>query len=524
MTYYKYAEKKATDFVDWGKISTDINADIQKALTEREERRRTLDKEYMDAMKVIADSPQVDQVDAKAWLLNTTNGASRFLYDNYNLMRKGKMKPADFTVIRQNVQGSMTQLQNDIKTWEAKRKERIAKVLGNKLSSMTEAQYDLLDRYTDLSTTSPVFDARTGYLFYTKPGAKDGDPASILSGNNFFKLNNEGTEVERFDMDKWVKMSKDKVGVYADIKNRGGVGIVKSALQNPDYKNAEEAALNELVNPNNQYSVVDILTKSLGGYEVVWGEPKNDKQIKVVIGSNGFPQAELTEGQLKAAKEFARQQLRVSFDVDRSQAPQPTRTNQKGLSPDQKQAAILAQQLVMGDLAAATTALRTKNQKISTVSRNDQSIIITYNDGTPPLTINHGGNLQTFLNNGGANLVGSSGLGTEIGDYNVSAGNASQTYPTPNFGSKDKETLIREVELYFKQDGARLDDYLEDLRKNFGIGVRRSTFGGTKRRDGSIDKTHKGKPALEGYGVKVLLDEEDPAKTVRTFLRKVPGN
>lgn len=517
MTYYKYAEKKATDFVDWGKISTDINTDIQKALTEREERRRTLDKEYMDAMKVVADSPQVDQVDAKAWLLNTTNGASRFLYDNYNLMRKGKMKPADFTVIRQNVQGSMTQLQNDVKTWEAKRKERIAKVLGNKLSSMTEAQYDLLDKYTDLSTTSPVFDARTGYLFYTKPGAKDGSPNSILSGNNFFKLNNEGTEVERFDMDKWVKMSKDKVGVYANVINQKGVGIVKSGLENPKYKDAEEAALNELVNPNNQYSVVDILTKSLGGYEVVWGEPKNDKQIKVVIGNNGFPQAELTEGQLKAAKEFARQQLRVSFDVDRSQAPQPqsTRTNQKTLTAAQKGAAMLAQQLVGGDPVAAETALRAKNPKVSTVNRTGQSITITYSDGTPPLTINHGGNLQTFLANGGAELVGSPGLGLELGDYNVPAGTPGQTYKTPNFSKKRKSALISQVEDYFgeEEDKAQaLANYIAALQKDYNVDIAMSTMS-------------NGQPALEGYGKRVQLDPDDPAKSIKQFLKNyVPGN
>ena len=510
MTYYKYAEKKATDFVDWGKISTDINTDIQKALTEREERRRTLDKEYMDAMKVVADSPQVDQVDAKAWLLNTTNGASRFLYDNYNLMRKGKMKPADFTVIRQNVQGSMTQLQNDVKTWEAKRKERIAKVLGNKLSSMTEAQYDLLDKYTDLSTTSPVFDARTGYLFYTKPGAKDGGPASILSGNNFFKLNNEGTEVERFDMDKWVKESTEKFGVYSKIKNSGGVGIEKSIFQNPEFTKAEEAALNELVNPNNQYSVVDILTKSLGGYEVVWGEPKNDKQIKVVIGNNGFPQAELTEGQLKAAKEFARQQLRVSFDVDRSQAPQSNQTK-KGLTAAQLGAANTAQNMVSGDLNAATAALRAANPKVAGVQRTNTSVTITYNDGTPPLTINHGRNLTTFLNNGGDRIVGSPGLGAELGRYNVPSGTPGVTYKQPNFSKKSKGTLIDEAEGYFEEDGT-LIDYIAALQKDYNVDIRMS-------------KMSNGKPALEGYGKRVQLDPDDPAKSIKQFLKDyVPGN
>ncbi len=268
MTYYKYAEKKATDFVDWGKISSDVNTDIQKALSEREERRRTLDKEYMETMKAVGESPQVDAMDAKPWVLNATNQAAEFLRQNYELMRKGKLKPADFTVLRTNVYNNMTQLYNDIKTWEAQRKVRVEKVLKGEGSAVTEAGYDLLENYSDLSSTMPVFDARTGYLFYSKTDKTGSSPTSVLSSNNFFKLNKEGVEIAKFDLDSWTKKRLEAIGDIDKVLNRGGIGIEKSKFQNPNWKEARTTAINSLINTANTHSAADVLVYYSGqGYK-----------------------------------------------------------------------------------------------------------------------------------------------------------------------------------------------------------------------------------------------------------------
>lgn len=511
MTYYKYAEKKATDFVDWGKISSDVNTDIQKALSEREERRRTLDKEYMETMKAVGDSPQVDAMDAKPWVLNATNQAAEFLRQNYELMRKGKLKPADFTVLRTNVYNNMTQLYSDIKTWEAQRKARVDKVLKGEVSAVTEAGYDLLENYSDLSSTMPVFDARTGYLFYSKAGKTGNSPTSILSSNNFFKLNKEGVEVARFDLDSWAKKRLDAIGDIDRVLNRGGVGIEQSKFQNPEWREARATAINSLINPANTYSAADVLVHNSGqGYKLVWDEPKNDKEIKVVMNRQGYPEAQLTEKQLQEAKDIVGASLDKAVKVGRTQQPQTS--NKKGLTAGQLGAVNVATNIVSGDLNSAIAALRASNPNISTITRTPTSVTITYNNGNPPLNINHGGSLATFLNSGGDRIVGSPGLGAELGGYNVPAGTPSKTYKTPNFSSKSKQTLINEVGNYFDVDDADLNAYISALQKDYNVDIRRSTM-------------KNGKPAVEGYGMRVELDPDNPAIAIRTFLEKhVPGN
>lgn len=511
MTYYKYAEKKATDFVDWGKISSDVNTDIQKALSEREERRRTLDKEYMETMKAVGDSPQVDAMDAKPWVLNATNQAAEFLRQNYELMRKGKLKPADFTVLRTNVYNNMTQLYSDIKTWEAQRKGRVDKVLKGEVSAVTEAGYDLLENYSDLSSTMPVFDARTGYLFYSKAGKTGSSPTSILSSNNFFKLNKEGVEVARFDLDGWAKKRLDAIGDIDKVLNRGGVGIEQSKFQNPEWSEARTTAINSLINTANTYSAADVLVHNSGqGYKLVWDEPKNDKEIRVVMNRQGYPEAQLTEKQLQEAKDIVGASLDKAVKVGRTQPPQTS--NKKGLTAAQLGAVNVATNIVKGDLNSAIVALRASNPNVSTITRTPTSVTITYNDGKSPLNINHGGDLATFLNGGGDRIVGSPGLGAELGGYNVPAGTPSKTYKTPNFSSKSKQTLINEVGNYFDVDDADLNAYISALQKDYNVDIRRSTM-------------KNGKPAVEGYGMRVELDPDNPAIAIKTFLEKhVPGN
>jgi hypothetical protein len=511
MTYYKYAEKKATDFVDWGKISSDVNTDIQKALSEREERRRTLDKEYMETMKAVGDSPQVDAMDAKPWVLNATNQAAEFLRQNYELMRKGKLKPADFTVLRTNVYNNMTQLYSDIKTWEAQRKGRVDKVLKGEVSAVTEAGYDLLENYSDLSSTMPVFDARTGYLFYSKAGKTGSSPTSILSSNNFFKLNKEGVEVARFDLDGWAKKRLDAIGDIDKVLNRGGVGIEQSKFQNPEWSEARTTAINSLINTANTYSAADVLVHNSGqGYKLVWDEPKNDKEIRVVMNRQGYPEAQLTEKQLQEAKDIVGASLDKAVKVGRTQSPQTS--NKKGLTAAQLGAVNVATNIVKGDLNSAIVALRASNPNVSTITRTPTSVTITYNDGKSPLNINHGGDLATFLNGGGDRIVGSPGLGAELGGYNVPAGTPSKTYKTPNFSSKSKQTLINEVGNYFDVDDADLNAYISALQKDYNVDIRRSTM-------------KNGKPAVEGYGMRVELDPDNPAIAIKTFLEKhVPGN
>ena len=511
MTYYKYAEKKATDFVDWGKISSDVNTDIQKALSEREERRRTLDKEYMETMKAVGDSPQVDAMDAKPWVLNATNQAAEFLRQNYELMRKGKLKPADFTVLRTNVYNNMTQLYGDIKTWEAQRKGRVDKVLKGEVSAVTEAGYDLLENYSDLSSTMPVFDARTGYLFYSKAGKTGSSPTSILSSNNFFKLNKEGVEVARFDLDGWAKKRLDAIGDIDKVLNKGGVGIEQSKFQNPEWSEARTTAINSLINTANTYSAADVLVHNSGqGYKLVWDEPKNDKEIRVVMNRQGYPEAQLTEKQLQTAKDLVGASLDKAVKVGRTQPPQTS--NKKGLTAAQLGAANLATNIVKGNINSAIAALRASNPNISTISRTGTSVTITYNDGKSPLTINHGGDLVTFLNEGGDRIVGSPGLGAEMGGYNVPVGTPSKTYKEPNFSKRSKQTLINEVGNYFDVDDADLNAYISALQKDYNIDIRRSTM-------------KNGKPAVEGYGMRVELDPDNPAIAIKTFLEKhVPGN
>lgn len=511
MTYYKYAEKKATDFVDWGKISSDVNTDIQKALSEREERRRTLDKEYMETMKAVGDSPQVDAMDAKPWVLNATNQAAEFLRQNYELMRKGKLKPADFTVLRTNVYNNMTQLYSDIKTWEAQRKGRVDKVLKGEVSAVTEAGYDLLENYSDLSSTMPVFDARTGYLFYSKAGKTGSSPTSILSSNNFFKLNKEGVEVARFDLDGWAKKRLDAIGDIDKVLNKGGVGIEQSKFQNPEWSEARTTAINSLINTANTYSAADVLVHNSGqGYKLVWDEPKNDKEIRVVMNRQGYPEAQLTEKQLQEAKDIVGASLDKAVKVGRTQSPQTS--NKKGLTAAQLGAVNVATNIVSGDLNSAIAALRASNPNVSTITRTPTSVTITYNNGNSPLNINHGGSLAAFLNGGGDRIVGSPGLGAELGGYNVPAGTPSKTYKTPNFSSKSKQTLINEVGNYFDVDDADLNAYISALQKDYNVDIRRSTM-------------KNGKPAVEGYGMRVELDPDNPAIAIKTFLEKhVPGN
>jgi len=140
-TYYKYAERQADSFVNWGEIGKNLSEMLQTENQLREDKRAEIDKASREFGEQLANSPTGEHQGANAWTLNYASDAqqARLLQDR--LLKSGQLKLKDYTIMRQNINDGTKQVFNLSKEYQEEYKvkmERAKSADPNKKSQAAE--------------------------------------------------------------------------------------------------------------------------------------------------------------------------------------------------------------------------------------------------------------------------------------------------------------------------------------------------------------------------------------------------
>lgn len=102
-TYYKYAERSAEDYVDWGAIGKTMSDTLLKEQQNRDKMKADIDKASREFGETLMNSPQGEHRGMNKWALEYANNAQQFQLMQLRNLKAGKLSLKDYLVSRENL-------------------------------------------------------------------------------------------------------------------------------------------------------------------------------------------------------------------------------------------------------------------------------------------------------------------------------------------------------------------------------------------------------------------------------------
>lgn len=102
-TYYKYAERSAEDYVDWGAIGKTMSDTLLKEQENRDKMKADIDKASREFGEVLSDSPQGQHDGMNKYALDFASNAQQYQLMQLKNLKAGKLSLKDYLIGRENV-------------------------------------------------------------------------------------------------------------------------------------------------------------------------------------------------------------------------------------------------------------------------------------------------------------------------------------------------------------------------------------------------------------------------------------
>jgi hypothetical protein len=346
-TYYKYAEREADSYVNWGEIGKNLSDMLQEQNKIREDKKAAIDKSSREFGEVLSNAPQGEQKQLNEWALQYAADAqeARLLQDR--LLKSGSLKVRDYTVMRQNINDGTKQAFTLIKEYQDEYKTKMERLKAEKSQDLEGWLMQQAEGFGNF-TKSKLYINPTNFkvsVAGTKKTIVNGKEVYVMDEdpNNFTTVNAlrnrmKGT-YDKYDVPGSVKAMVDNLGVEINSIERLGTlyktGSITQTLDITKRKNLpadaqgvimkfEEAETKMLeAQLQNPYNTSSILTNTLKfapngkQYTYTWSETERDANPNLILlkdSETGNPMPEFTPEQEKAALERLRLEARMQYD------------------------------------------------------------------------------------------------------------------------------------------------------------------------------------------------------------------
>jgi hypothetical protein len=364
-TYFKYAERSAGSQVDWSEIGKNLTDTLNEESKLREQKKAEIEEATRQYGLTLEKAEQGEFKPLNQWALDYASDAqeARLLQDR--LLRQGKLKLRDYTMMRQNLTDGTNQAFDLIKEYNAEFKVKMERAKG--LDPANSSQY--LERWlleqaegfanfekSKLYINPTNFAVNVARNFVTKDGIttmseKPDDYTTVNDLRNRIKSN-----FDKFDSDAYLKSQVDLLGeeqraIIDQAATKSKTGFTKS-VEDQRLKEGFDIVQNLIINkafadPN---KISSVLTEDLGGYlsdpadpkskmiqfDYTWDETKAGKVIDgvsyiLLTKENNQIVPQFSDDQRKLAEDYMKNKMNSMLDYKETMqgytnpaAPQPS--------------------------------------------------------------------------------------------------------------------------------------------------------------------------------------------------------
>lgn len=346
-SYYKYAEREADSFVDWGKIGKDLTTMLSEQNKIREDKKAALDESSRKFGETLANAPQGENKLLNQWALEYGADAQEARLMQDRLFKSGRLKLKDYTVMRQNLNDGTAQAFNLVKEYQEEYKRKMARYKDKESSGLELWTMKQAEGFGNFENSKLYINPTD---FRVSVGMKE---KKIIDGKEVYVMNEDPntyvtvnalrnrikSDFNRYDVPSNIKGIVDNLGIEINSVERLGTlyqtGSITETLDITKRKNLpadaqgiimkfEEAETKMLqAQLENPYSAASVLDDTIGvapngkEYDYTTNETEakaNPNLILLVNSETGNPVPKLTEEQKKAALERLRLEARMQYD------------------------------------------------------------------------------------------------------------------------------------------------------------------------------------------------------------------
>jgi hypothetical protein len=347
-TYFGYAERNASDEINWSQVGKNLTDMLSSEAKIREEKKAAIDKATREYGETLANAPQGEHQGINQWALTYADSAQQARLMQDRLLKSGQLKQRDYLVMRQNITDGTSQAFNLIKEYQSEyndKMERYKKGDSQALEQWLMAEAEGFSNFNN----SELYINPTDFTVNVAKKEKqivDGKEVYVMSKNpnEFTTVNAMRNRIkgkfDKLDVDKTLQGGVNVLGKDIDaiiklgtLTQGGYIKSVNDITQRKDFgveaneaislfERSESTYLDSIMTqPTNissiltEFVVSDPTTKE--GYTYTWDAKKAGGSVILLKNdSAGRPVPEFTEEQKKVAKNALRERFRVMLDRD----------------------------------------------------------------------------------------------------------------------------------------------------------------------------------------------------------------
>lgn len=508
-TYYKYAERAAGSQVNWAEIGKNLTDTLSEENKLREEKKAAIDEATRQYGLELEKSPQGDNTTLNQWGLNFGGDAqeARLLQDR--LLKSGKLKLKDYTIMRQNLTDGTKTAFSLLDEYNAEYKEKMARFKATDPTNASQLLESWLmeqaEGFANFKDSKLYINPTTFAVNVAKVKREGGVETMSTDPDDFTTVNDLRNRIkarfDKFDADAY--LAKQVALLGTDIKAtiiRGTSVKAGQVFTEEDIRQREGAdkvisAMIDAAFAGNPTNISSVLTNSLGLYNDIkydkdgkevsrtqtpftftWNKNEAGKNVIYLKKVDGQITPEFTPEQDKIARNYMLEKINLMVtrkeDRDVYNEPRPA-TVSGGVSGGNKPTAgqsadaglgNLIGYLYSGDQGQVDTAIDAlvNMEGVQDVQRFRDRVEIKFDGDSEYRPFKFGSTIEDFVRAFGYALDPKSDLNAMVaGAYNIGNPVLNEDYETGvDFIGVDPNTYSGQLEL------ARRTKEYNDRKKN----------------------------------------------------------
>jgi hypothetical protein len=336
-TYYKYAEREADSFVDWGAIGKSMSDMLLEKDKIRNEKRAALDEASRQFGEVLANAPQGEHKAAREMALEYASNASQFMRMQDILLKSGQMDLRDYTIARQNILDDTDRAFKMNEAYQKMFKEKMERY-KKKDSSYYEVQgMERVEGFGNFSQSGLWINPTTGKVSVAMKDLQkiNGQDVYVMAENP-----NNMTSIDAINgliLGKWDRYdSEAATTALAEMNGKqiqsmmgsGAITKIEDILNKPDYINAETNYINAALGGSDSFDRVSLLTDSMidapNGKQYRFTRDEADAKanpeaiLMKINPASGQESPQISDEQMKDSTEWMRTRARSKYDYEKT--------------------------------------------------------------------------------------------------------------------------------------------------------------------------------------------------------------
>ena len=365
-TFYGYQERDPESQINWAEVGKNFSDMLAEEARVREEKKSAIDEATREAQRKINETPQGQNGTLSDFALDYAADAQEVMLIQERLLKSGRLKPRDYTVMRQNLVDGTDQAFSVLQTYQDEFARKMEMRNKGETQYLDQWNMENAESFGNFNRSKLVINPETGQVsvaFMDENGKIPTDPTKFRAVSSL--RNSIGMDFMKYDLDKntadFVKSQGNWQQITRSIGSASAKGIIqimsdpmKKTITEQElidlgitdpliqqgvlnyYNEAENIFINSQL--NDDYNTSSILTDfGQAGYTFTY-DPKQqgDKTILLTTDSQGRPVPQYTDEQRKDAESILRSAIRskisksVETTVVSDYTPTPQYIYQRG--------------------------------------------------------------------------------------------------------------------------------------------------------------------------------------------------